>query len=254
MNTRIEKYLDRIRFGDTLRPDLATLQRLHYAHMLTVPFENLDIHRGKEICLEESLLFTKIVECQRGGFCYELNGLFAALLTDIGFRVHMVSAQVYKDDGTTGPPFDHMALVVSIDKEFYLVDVGFGDSFTEPLLLSSSKDQPQNQGTYRVCRNGLDFTVAINRKYAERPIKPLFKFMLIPRHLSDFAEMCRFHQSSEHSHFTHKEICSRATPTGRITISGNKLIETDNERRHVTELRTAEHRTLALSERFGIIL
>ncbi len=99
---------------------------LQVAHLLAVPFENLSIHAQQPIVLEDTALFTKIVERRRGGFCYEANGLFAALLREMGFDVAMLSAGVARAEGGFGPDFDHMALMITLEQR-WLVDVGFGD-------------------------------------------------------------------------------------------------------------------------------
>ncbi|MEQ5841842.1 arylamine N-acetyltransferase [Paraburkholderia acidicola] len=253
-NMQIERYLTRLDFRATPKPDVATLHDLHRAHMQAVPFENLDIHLGRKIVLDENLLFRKIVERRRGGICYELNGLFARLLTDIGFNVSMVAAEVFKDDGTTGPLFDHMALLVEIDNERYLADVGFGDSFIGPLRLSDAGDQTQDRRIYRIQQDANMFTVMAESGVNNNVMKPSFRFSTQPRQLSDFDEMCTYHQTSVHSHFTRKEICSRATLSGRITLSGTQLIETANGSRSVVELASIDERRQALIQHFGISL
>src|SRR5437762_14222540 len=96
-------YLQRINYRGSPEPNAQTLRELHRAHMLTVPFENLDIHLGRPITLGQAALFDKIVTRRRGGFCYELNGLFAALLRALGFDVTMLSARVARADGSFGP-------------------------------------------------------------------------------------------------------------------------------------------------------
>ncbi len=216
--------------------------------MRAVPFENLDIHLGRKIVLEEDRLFTKIVEQKRGGICYELNGLFARLLTDIGFDVTMVAAEVFREGGTTGPLFDHMALLVDLDGDRYLADVGFGDSFTAPLKLSDAGDQTRDHRIYRIQRDGDTFTVMAGSRAMNDVMKPSFKFSTESRRISDFDEMCVYHQTSDQSHFTRKEICSRATSSGRITLSGAQLIETDNESRNVMELTSVGERRQALAK------
>src|SRR5438552_2368577 len=138
----IDAYLKRINYRGSLAPTAQTLQQLQVAHLLTVPFENLSIHSAEPIILGDDALFEKIVVRRRGGFCYELNGLFAALLRELGFEVAMLSAQVADAQGTFGPDFDHMTLLVNQD-ERWLADVGFGDSFSEPLLLDSRQEQVQ---------------------------------------------------------------------------------------------------------------
>src|SRR6185369_11099575 len=109
----------------------------------------LSIHSGESIVLDEDALYTKIVDQRRGGFCYELNGLFAGLLRALGFDVAMLAAGVARPDGSFGPIFDHMALMVTLN-ERWLVDVGFGDSFLEPLLLDSRDDQVEGTRTFRL--------------------------------------------------------------------------------------------------------
>ncbi len=140
---------------------------MHLAHLLSVPFENLSIHwRGihwrEPIILGDEALFEKIVRRRRGGFCYELNGLFAALLRELGFSVKMLSAEVADAEGNFGPPFDHMALLVTLEDR-WLADVGFGDSFREPLLLDERAPQIQDDDAFRIDPAG-DRLVVMRRK------------------------------------------------------------------------------------------
>src|SRR5688500_9116416 len=114
----IDAYLKRINYTGSLTPTAETLRDLQVAHLRTVPFENLSIHCGEPIVLAEDLLFTKIVESRRGGFCYEANGLFAALLRALGFEVAMLAAGVAKRDGGFGPIFDHMTLLVPVSEQW----------------------------------------------------------------------------------------------------------------------------------------
>src|SRR6266508_6966293 len=128
-------YLRRIQYLKTIKPDAQTLHGLQLAHMLTVPFENLDIGLKRPILLDHEALWNKIVVNRRGGFCYELNGLFAWLLKEIGFQVTYLNARVFNREGELGIDFDHLALLVNIPNEptRWLADVGFGDSFNLPL-------------------------------------------------------------------------------------------------------------------------
>ncbi|MDQ5838794.1 MAG: arylamine N-acetyltransferase, partial [Acidobacteriota bacterium] len=119
----VASYLRRINCGGPLAPTAETLRRLHVAHLLSVPFENLSIHWGEPVALDDEVLFEKIVVRRRGGFCYELNGRFSALLRSLGFDVAMLSARVAGAGGDFGPEFDHMALLITL-RERYLVDVG----------------------------------------------------------------------------------------------------------------------------------
>ena len=135
----VNRYLARMGYTGSIAPTAHTLAALHRAHMLTVPFENLDIPLGTPIVLDNDALFAKIVDHRRGGFCYELNGLFAELLRSLGFQVALLSAGVYNATGQPGPDFDHMALLVALEQR-WLADVGFGDSFNTPLRLDDVVD------------------------------------------------------------------------------------------------------------------
>src|SRR5260370_2295706 len=147
----VHAYLDRINYHGNLAPSAETLRQLQVAHLLTVPFENLSIHAREPIVLKDEALFEKIVSRRRGGFCYELNGLFAALLRALGFDVAMLSAQVANAKGSFGPDFDHMTLMVT-RADRWLVDAGFGDSFLEPLRLDEESTQGHGNHTYRIER------------------------------------------------------------------------------------------------------
>ncbi|HEY0367242.1 MAG TPA: arylamine N-acetyltransferase, partial [Pyrinomonadaceae bacterium] len=145
----IDAYLKRINYNGPRDLSAETLRALQVAHLTSVPFENLSIHAGERIVLDEDALFAKIVEERRGGFCYECNGLFAGLLRAMGFDVAMLAAGVAQRDGGFGPTFDHMTLMVTLD-ERWLVDVGFGESFVEPLLLDTRADQVQGTRSFRL--------------------------------------------------------------------------------------------------------
>src|SRR5690242_11442785 len=144
----VDAYLDRLGVAWPAAPDLATLRHLQERHLAAVPFENLSIHLGEPIELTEEALFGKIVRRRRGGFCYELNGLFAALLRSLGYDAALHAAQVVRPDGTLGPPLDHAAIVVSLDEEEWLVDVGFGRFSRHPLRLSGVDAQSDPDGEF----------------------------------------------------------------------------------------------------------
>jgi N-hydroxyarylamine O-acetyltransferase len=241
-------YLERIAYSGSTEPSAETLCSLHRAHMFTVPFENLDIHLGRKIVCEEDRFLQKIISEHRGGFCYELNGAFAALLRELGFQVTLLSARVARADGTYGPDFDHLTLRVDLE-EPWLADVGFGESFLEPLRLQPNLEQPQIGRVYRLTESEDVLRMEVNTD----EWKPQYSFTLQPRQLSDFAEMCHYQQTSPESHFTRNRVCSRATPDGRITLSNGKLIETHNGSRTERTL-TDEEWTACLREVFGMVL
>ncbi len=245
-------YLQRINYTGPLDPSAETLRELQAAHLRTVPFENLSIHSGELIVLDDHALFDKIVGHRRGGFCYELNGLFGALLRELGFKVAMLSAQVANAAGIFGPDFDHMALLVTL-AERWLVDVGFGDSFLEPLLLDEPNHQVQGNRSYRINREGEDLVLL--QQSIDIEWKPQYRFTLKAYHYSDFARMCRYHQTSPESHFTKERICSRATNEGRITLSGRRFIATaaDGKRQERILINPEEYANM-LRDHFGIVL
>ncbi len=250
MNLRA--YLRRIGITGPLRADARTLKRLQRQHLFTVPFENLSIHMGEPISLDLAALHDKIVRRRRGGFCYELNGLFAELLRRLGYRVTLLSAGVARDAGGFGPEYDHLLLLVELDRR-WMVDVGFGENFKSPLDLDAVGAQVQGSKAYRILRRD-DFHLLQERSGAGR-WKDSYRFTLVPRELADFAGMCRYHQTSPDSHFTGNRVCSLATPTGRKTLSGMKLIETgrNGARRVRAVIDDAEYRQL-LREQFGVRL
>jgi N-hydroxyarylamine O-acetyltransferase len=246
----IKAYLERINYQGSLAPTAETLRRLQVAHLLAVPFENLSIHAREPIVLEDDALFTKIVEQRRGGFCYEANGLFAALLRALGFDVEMLSAEVAEAEGGFGPAFDHMALMVTL-KERWLVDVGFGDSFIEPLLLDERGEQAQGEHVYRIVPD--DAYLILMRREDGDEWKAQYRFTLREHQYADYAEMCRFHQTSPQSHFTRARICSRATEEGRVTLSEMRFITTTrNGGRHERTLTSQEEYAAVLREFFDI--
>ncbi len=247
----IDAYFDRIAYHGTSTPTLSTLRRLHRAHLLAVPFENLDIHLGRAIVLDERALFDKLVTRRRGGFCYEQNGLFAAVLRELGFDVTLLEARVFGAEGQPGIPFDHLTLVVTLD-ERWLVDVGFGDSFLEPLRLDTPGVQVQHGELYRVTHDGARGLYARRKRGGDW--RDEYTFSLTPRRLSDFSGACTYHQSSPESSFTRRRVCSRATPEGRVTLSDRRLIITRNGTRDERELPDDAAFRAALREHFGILL
>ncbi|HEU4507174.1 MAG TPA: arylamine N-acetyltransferase [Pyrinomonadaceae bacterium] len=251
MNT--EAYLRRINYHGPLEPTAETLRALQVAHLRAVPFENLSIHAAEPIVLEEDALFTKIVENRRGGFCYEANGLFAGLLRALGFDVAMLAAGVARPDGGFGPDFDHMTLMVTLEQR-WLVDVGFGESFVEPLLLDSRQVQVQGSRSFRIVEDGTHLIV-MRRNEGEDWI-PQYRFTLQPYTFFDYEEMCRFHQTSPESHFTRNTICSRLTEDGRITLSGMRLITTTGPQhlREERDLSSKEEYEQILRDQFGVVM
>jgi len=248
----VAAYLARIGYTGPTAPNAETLRSVHRSHMLAVPFENLDISAKRLIVCDEERFIRKIVKERRGGFCYELNGAFAALLRALGFKVTLLSARVPRGESGDGPEFDHLALHVDL-AEPWLADVGFGDSFLEPLRLTPGIEQEQAAGKFRIQLRRHGELVMQRLDANSGGWRAQYVFTLQPRNLSDFADMCHYHQTSPESHFTQKRICSLATLEGRITLSENTLIVSRNGKREERSV-TQQERMATLKEYFGVSL
>jgi N-hydroxyarylamine O-acetyltransferase len=236
-------YLRRLGLDARPAPDAPALADLMGRHLERVPFENLDIVGGTPRPLSTSSVLQKVAMEGRGGFCYELNEAFRALLAHLGFRVRRIEARVWKAAAQCfGAPFDHLALVVSLAEGEFLVDVGYGDSNRAPLRLPQDhvRDVSGEYGLSPV-REGYWCLTS--------PTEALYEMTLGAQPLEAFEPMCRYHQTSPESVFSKGLICTRTTATGRITLSRNRLIVLENGRRSesvVTDIGDA------LDEHFGI--
>ncbi len=251
--TSVEQYLRRIAAEPPSAPTVEALAALQMAHLLRVPFENLDIHLGVPIVLDPASIRSKVVDRRRGGYCYELNSAFGALLAAIGFGVTTVSARVAAADGELGPDFDHMALIVDTQDgdERLLADVGFGDAFTVPVPLIDGGVQPDRDRRVRLARRaGADWHYEEDRGDGW---EVRYAFTTVGRALSDFEAMNHHQQTSPDSHFTRQPVCSLLTAEGRRTISGDRLIVTNAGARTERTLAPAEV-DRELRERFGLQL
>lgn len=148
-NSSLSAYRRRIGDDGPLLADLATLRRLHRRHMLAVPFENLDPVRGIPVTADPSDAFGKIVERGRGGWCFEMNGLFGEVLRSIGFRVDEIGADVGADEAGE---ISHRALLVHLDQP-WLADVGFGFGALEPLPFREGATE-LGAGTFHLSKSG----------------------------------------------------------------------------------------------------
>jgi N-hydroxyarylamine O-acetyltransferase len=243
------EYLRRIEAAPPAKLDAAALARLHHAHLLSVPFENLSIHLGEPISLAEDDLVDKIITRRRGGFCYELNGAFALLLRALGATVGHLAARVYSD-GQLSPPFDHLALAVRLPDGSgpWLADVGFGDHSVYPLSLADRTAQRDPGGEFLLA-DAEDGDVDVYRDG-----RPQYRLEMRERSLPDFVPTCWWQQTSPRSHFTQSTICSRLTRNGRISLSGHRLIITTGASRTERDLADEDEVLAAYREHFGISL
>jgi N-hydroxyarylamine O-acetyltransferase len=246
----VQKYLERINYNGALTTNLPTLAALQLAHLYAVPFENLNISLGRPLNLAPDALFDKIVTRRRGGFCYELNGLFARLLRELGFDVTLLNAQVARDVGGFGPDFDHMTLMVRIDGACWLVDVGFGESCRQPLPLDEGAAWPDPD--YNITRDG-EYSV-LRERDSQGQWHAGYRFTLQSHNFAEYEPMCIFHQTSPDSSFTRRRVCTLARPNGRITLSDMRLITTAGTEKTERILASDAEYAAILRDEFGIIL
>ena len=250
----IHRYASRIGYVEEARPTLEVLCALQESHLLAVPFENLDIHAGRRIVLDERALFEKIVVRKRGGFCYELNGLFHLLLKAVGFDVKLLMGRVYdRGRSSYGPAFDHLLIMAMVDGEQWLVDVGFGDFVLQPLKFMLNQPLPDRNGQFSIERHDDEYFRVSRYMPEEGRFSPEYLFSLQERTLSDFSNMCHYHQTSPDSHFTSRRICSIATATGRITLTDQKLIVTEGKIRTEVIIRNRSDFAEALARYFDMV-
>ncbi|MER7908665.1 arylamine N-acetyltransferase [Streptomyces sp. NPDC096068] len=245
----VEAYLRRIGAERPVRADAAALRELHLLHLRTVPFENLSIHLGEPVVLDEKALLDKVVGARRGGFCYEINTAFAVLLRGLGYGVELLQARVVGEGGKLGIPYDHMALrVETVEGERWLADVGFGDHSHFPLAFDARDDQEDPGGVFRIVETA-DGDLDVLRDG-----KSQYLMETRPRELADFAAGAWYHRTSPDSHFPRSLICSRLTEEGRISLSGRKLITRAHGERDERILGGDDEVREAYRELFGIEL
>jgi N-hydroxyarylamine O-acetyltransferase len=244
-------YLSRIGIDECeLRPDDATLRLLQRRHLFTVPFENLDIHWNRPIVLDIAKLYHKIVEEKRGGFCYELNGLFNELLRDIGYRGRLISARVF-DGSQYTEEFDHAAIIATIGEEEFVTDVGFGAFTTEPLRFLPDIEQQDPAGTFVIRRGDEDGNFVVAKKEGNG-WRDEYMFQSRGRDLTEFEPRCEWQQTSSDSVFRKNKVCSLLTDDGRKTLSDRKYIVTKNGEKSETPVTSDEDFLRLLKQEFGL--
>lgn len=248
----VDGYLERIKCDFEVRPTLRYLRKLHRNHLLHIPFENLDIHVGNEIILDIRKIYDKVINKLRGGFCYELNGLFCHLLWSLGFEAKMISARVLGSDGSTPPEFDHLAIIVTIDDKEWLADVGFGRSFLSPKEMAPGIAQVDYNSYYKIMHSPIDDSFTLLASKDSFQYKEEYIFSDVERQYVEFVGMCQYHQTSPESKFTQKKVVTMAKPDGRVTLTDSKLIVTKLGERHESDILNMDEFKVKLWEHFHI--
>lgn len=243
---QLAHYLERIGHGWNVRPKLPTLRSLHRAHVTAIPFEALDVQLGVIPSLEPEAIFEKLVERPRGGWCYEMNGLFGAALQAIGFAVTRLSCSVMRQEGGAARSGTHLALLVDCDGP-WLCDVGFGGGLLEPLPLAE------------VARLDAPYTVSLERtedgywRFAQRLEVPFgYDFRAEPADEALFAEKCRWQATDPASNFTQNFVAQKRSRDRHLVLRGKVLTEHGPDGTTTHTIGSADELVSALAERFGI--
>lgn len=248
-------YLERLGFKGKPKMDLSTLKKLHVSHLYKIPFENLDIHNNKQIILNIERFLKKVIINRRGGFCYELNGSFKWLLEQIGFNSYFISCSVFlKEKSRFSEYFSHIAIIVLINGEKWLVDVGFGHSFIAPLKIQFEETVSEKGINYNFVKESDE--IVLYRREKGSPNEAMYKFRDIAYNLSDFLQMCIYHQKSPDSSFTQSKVCSILTDNGRLTLTDDKVISTfiESGKKEISEVKGEHDFYKKLSKLFNINL
>ena len=219
---------------------------------MSIPFESLDIERGVRIDLSLEHLFVKVIEDKRGGYCYELNYLFHALLLALGFDSRMVSASIFHED-TLGPPFDHMSIIVQLD-DLWLVDVGYGDLFVQPLKIVPGIIQNDQFKIFKIERIDDNKYLLFESLLSKENFIKRYVFELTPRIIQDFEDQNQFKQRAPESYFLQNVICTLPTKHGRKTILNDHFKIRSNLGSSNVLIKNEKHFKLILQEEFNITL
>ena len=233
MNTAL--YLKRIGMSENLKfsHSVEFLNQLQLAHVTRVPYENLDIIKGVPLNLDPEHLFDKIVIRNRGGYCFDVNGLFGALLTELGFRVTHLAARFLRNESTI-PLRRHRVLLVECDEGEYICDVGIGSAAPRyPLKLQEGIEQHQFGETYKLQRE--DFLGwVIYEKHGEE-WRRFYSFTLEPQIDVDFITPSFYCEKHPDSIFNKDVMVAIKTETGRKTLNGREYKVFSGE--DITEIR-----------------
>ncbi|GCE00727.1 arylamine N-acetyltransferase family protein [Embleya hyalina] len=246
MRDDVDDYLKRIGATRPWTADAAALADLQERHLMSVPFENLDVHLGVPIELGQAAV-DKVVRRRRGGGCRELNAsAFPFLLGALGFTCVLLGGRVYRG-GRPGIPPGHVLIRVEAS-EPWLVDVGFGAGSLRPLRLDERGPQHDPRGTFRFVEaphGDLDLL---------RDGEPVYRIESHPREADDFRPMVWWYRNSPDSPYARHLFCTLVTETGRITISNDTLVTTVHGNRYERRLTSAADTRRAYLEHFGITL
>ncbi|MBF5043766.1 arylamine N-acetyltransferase [Aggregicoccus sp. 17bor-14] len=243
-------YTRRIGYEGPLEPTLEVLTGLCAAHIRTVPFENLAIHEGARISLEPEALFHKVVLRRRGGYCFELNGLFSALLKALGFQVEHLLGRVWFSNPTAPVP-THQVSRVALGGERYLVDVGFGARVLRaPLPWRLDAPVAQGPDTFRLVRTDNDEVML--QSHEPEGWRNLYSLLPCTVRPQDYVPANHYTSTHPASSFVLNAVAALTTPEGRITFRNRELRRTTAAGTEVRELAHPAELAALLASEFGL--
>jgi N-hydroxyarylamine O-acetyltransferase len=245
----LDAYLARIGVSRPPAPALEGLVALHRAHCAAIPFENLDILLGRPIALEPAALEAKLVRARRGGYCFEQNTLFKAVIEGLGFRTTALAARVRA--GTTGiRPRTHMLLRVGLPEGAYVADVGFGaDGLVHPVALVEGAETWVGSTGHRLRREGQSWVLEGN---TTGDWTDLYAFTLEPQYPVDFEMANHFTSTHPRSPFVLNLTAQRSWPERRVVLRNRDLAAREGRATETTTVRDPAHLLEILESQFGL--
>lgn len=247
----LDAYLRRIGYGGELHPTRAVLEALHLAHATQIPYENLDVLLKRPIRLDLASLQDKLVNALRGGYCYEQNALFAAVLREIGFTVTPLAARVrYRSTQTL--PRTHMTLLVEADGERFLADVGFGSAgLILPVPFGREAEVDHFAWTYRIVAEAGLHVLQLLRDHCWID---LYAFSLEPQEPADY-EMANYYVSTHQaSRLVHTLTAQKITSQERHTLRDREYCVDRGVSVTSRQLTGADDIPALLTEVFGLTI
>jgi N-hydroxyarylamine O-acetyltransferase len=245
----LDHYLARISYSGCLDPTAETLRGLHFAHTTKIPFENLDILLGRAIQLDLQSLQAKLIKGRRGGYCFEHNTLFAAVLESLGFAVTRLAARV-RYGSTEIRPQLHMLLSIQIDGDPWLADVGFGgEGLLHPIRLDREDEVRQGVWSFRVKLEG---DVHVLQSLHADGWFDLYAFTLEPQYPVDYVVSNHFTSTYPHSPFVQTLVVQRTSLTGCWTLRNLELTEERPDSKTTTLLPDADALLATLADVFNL--
>ena len=236
-----------------VKPVEDVLKALHALHPAAIAFENLDPLLGRRVRLETAALEKKLVYEGRGGYCFEHNGLFAAALAALGFRVKGLAARVYVKEAPGRISRSHMVLLVELPEGRYIADVGFGGwTLSAPLKLDDEREQETPHGPFRMLRDGAFF---FQKTLMDGTWSTTYRFDLEEQFPPDYEVSNWFCATHPESRFTTELMVARVPKGLRLGLMNRRFsvhrLDGSVERR---ELASPEEIAAVLEQDFAIRL